>query len=65
MTFFFCLAVAVVRVKKVLTMNEFEIAYKVKINRVFKVCIITCREILRARARRNVSFSRRVHREIV
>lgn len=32
-------AVAVVRVKKVLTVNEYEIAYKVKINRVFKVGI--------------------------
>lgn len=33
-------AVGVVRVKKVLTMNEYEIAYKVKINRVFKVRIV-------------------------
>lgn len=32
--------VAVVRVKKVLSVNEYEIAYKVKINRVFKVRIV-------------------------
>lgn len=29
-----------VRVKKILTMNEYEIAYKVRINRVFKVRIV-------------------------
>jgi len=37
---FFFVAVVVVRVKKVLRVNDYEIAYKVKINRVFKVRIM-------------------------
>lgn len=44
-------------------MNEYEIAYKVKINRVFKVCIVIC-EISRARRDVRFSFSRGVHREM-
>ncbi|TGZ52466.1 Uncharacterized protein DBV15_08874 [Temnothorax longispinosus] len=39
--------VVVVRVKKILPVSDYEIAYKVKINRVFKVRII-CRNVRRA-----------------